>query len=61
MVVSIPNGTWAGAQASPVVWRQVTLPGEDKLALERDHSQLTDITVSIMVRITKGVQKCAMW
>ena len=35
MVVSGPNSTWAGAQASPVVWRQVTLPGEDRLASER--------------------------
>lgn len=32
MVVMKPNGTWAGAQASPVVWRQLKLPGEDSLA-----------------------------
>ena len=55
MVVSVSNGTRAGAQGSPVVWRQPRLPGEDTLAQkERDPSQSTDATVSITVRNTKG-------
>ena len=44
MVVSVPDSTWAGAQASPVVWRQPRLSGEDSLARERDRSQLTDVS-----------------
>ena len=42
MVVSVPNNTWAGAQASPVVWRQPRLPGEDSLASEGKRPFLAD-------------------
>ena len=42
MVVSVPKGIWAGARASPVVWRQLKLPGEDSLASkETIRSRLT--------------------
>lgn len=61
MVVNVPKGTWAGAQASPVVWRQLKLPGEDSLASKE----------TILIRLTlqsvlqsgsqREVQKCAMW
>lgn len=60
MVVNVPNSTWAGAQASPVVWRQLKFP-EDSLASKE----------TILIRLTlqsvlqsgsqREVQKCAMW
>ena len=42
MVVRMPKCTWAGDQPSPVVWRQVTLPGEYSLASEGKRPLLVD-------------------